>query len=1033
MIKFWGVLAGITAAFTGAGYAVATVHAAGTDGNQPQAYVQSLGLQAGRRLAGVKAPPILDSLQAPDRTRAREMAETLSTAITEFDNVAAPLAAGAVEMTRARQLADSAAAQLRTVNAEPIDAWMAEALKDRANPMRDLALDAGTGLRENAMLVSLAGPAAVPAIEGAPVVAVALQAPVVEPAPAILPEVVAIQAIVEPPAKPAEPVTVTTVITEPPKPASKPAAEIAAMVETAVVTKNPVAIVTPSATDISVTLPELTTAGGYPPAPPAIEAAVVVVAAVSKAVDQPVAEPVAKSVAKSVVVEKPKDVQIAQTKAAEPAAPKVEAQKLDPAPAAKPVEKTAAVAVQSSDVAVDDFFLTGVMSSEITGRAPAGSIVTVMSGKQELGGTFADANGKWLLQLPQPMAAGDYNLEAFATKGADDPAPLKSAARKVTVPAVSNGKNAITAAGIGTDGGTGNASPTDVPEATAAQETGKPAATDAAKDPAAVAKVPETPPAGGEGGILEDAGAMASAFSDKVTEFFGGETSKPPGDTAGQGTTEPPTETAKALDVKAPEAPAATPPADTTVAAKTPDVATETAAESAPAKVAEPAKPVAEDSTKTALNMPEETLSFSSVRFTPKGSKKGTVTTSGRGPAGQTVRIYVDKESIGRTKVTDKGRWLHEADLYLAPGQHAVRAELLDNAGKVLAETAFPFDRAAAPVVVAETEKPSEAAGAGDNAAAVVPDKVVITAVRIEPGSAAGAPASVVVTGKGAPGARMEVGIDGEAVATAIAAEDGGWSVTQPIKLDAGSHSASVRTRDVGGAVIAQHAMGFTVPAAQSVAEAPKAAAPDAPVKPETKVAEPAKSPVAEPPAKTTIADEQATPAKSKSKSRLAERTVKRRVNRERVAEKASKRRRGKDNATATRSAKRLAQSRIVKRKRQAVSVAGVSAKSAKRKRTLVAVRVPFFGRVYVVRGDRVQIVVVGRGKAMRFIGGRAGKTIAKRRYGDWYRVNKRTNRLLGGKQTRRRGSGKGLVILAYSQRALERRMKKPDLRVYVD
>ncbi len=78
---------------------------------------------------------------------------------------------------------------------------------------------------------------------------------------------------------------------------------------------------------------------------------------------------------------------------------------------------------------------------------------------------------------------------------------------------------------------------------------------------------------------------------------------------------------------------------------------------------------------------------ISAVDYTPTGR----VIVSGRVPAGDSVKLYLDKAPLGQSKGDDKNHWSLTLKDKVAPGVHTLKAERLDSAGKVLAEVSIPF------------------------------------------------------------------------------------------------------------------------------------------------------------------------------------------------------------------------------------------------------------------------------------------------------------------------------------------------------
>ncbi len=86
---------------------------------------------------------------------------------------------------------------------------------------------------------------------------------------------------------------------------------------------------------------------------------------------------------------------------------------------------------------------------------------------------------------------------------------------------------------------------------------------------------------------------------------------------------------------------------------------------------------------------------------------EGAVSVSGRGGAGAAVRIYVDNALSAETRIGTDGRWqigLPE----VSPGLHRLRADQLDDAGRVTARFDTPFRREAPEALAAVAPQPAE-------------------------------------------------------------------------------------------------------------------------------------------------------------------------------------------------------------------------------------------------------------------------------------------------------------------------------------
>lgn len=143
------------------------------------------------------------------------------------------------------------------------------------------------------------------------------------------------------------------------------------------------------------------------------------------------------------------------------------------------------------------------------------------------------------------------------------------------------------------------------------------------------------------------------------------------------------------------------------------------------------------------LDEAPEGLSIETIAYAADGA----VLLSGRGGAGDFIRLYLDNREIATVAVAADGSWA--ASLTgIDPGRYQLRADRIDSAGKVVARFETPFARetheavaaalqSAAPPVMPATERPA-AAGAGASGAGSA------TTVPLSP-SAAAAPVTVTV------------------------------------------------------------------------------------------------------------------------------------------------------------------------------------------------------------------------------------------------------------------------------------------------
>ncbi|MEY8097649.1 LysM peptidoglycan-binding domain-containing protein [Falsihalocynthiibacter sp. S25ZX9] len=100
----------------------------------------------------------------------------------------------------------------------------------------------------------------------------------------------------------------------------------------------------------------------------------------------------------------------------------------------------------------------------------------------------------------------------------------------------------------------------------------------------------------------------------------------------------------------------------------------------------------------------------------------GDVQVTGRGKAGEFVRLYLDNKSVGEGEIASDGAWSFDLE-QISAGLYTLRADQVDTAGKVSARVETPFKREA-PELLAQT-----APSAPENGAATV------KAVTVQPGN----------------------------------------------------------------------------------------------------------------------------------------------------------------------------------------------------------------------------------------------------------------------------------------------------------
>lgn len=171
----------------------------------------------------------------------------------------------------------------------------------------------------------------------------------------------------------------------------------------------------------------------------------------------------------------------------------------------------------------------------------------------------------------------------------------------------------------------------------------------------------------------------------------------------------------------------------------------------------------------------------------------GPMTFSGTAAPGVELQLLVDGVSAGKARAGADGTWTLNATLD-KPGAHRVVVQSLDDKSAVAA-VASPVTlsiAAPAPQVAAPTlDLPGQPLAAGD----------------------------IALGGTGAPGAKIEIVVDGARAGTATAGTDGKWSL--PVTLSPGDHAVVARALDADGQVAA--ASSSTLISVSGAAQAPAA------------------------------------------------------------------------------------------------------------------------------------------------------------------------------------------------------------------
>lgn len=114
----------------------------------------------------------------------------------------------------------------------------------------------------------------------------------------------------------------------------------------------------------------------------------------------------------------------------------------------------------------------------------------------------------------------------------------------------------------------------------------------------------------------------------------------------------------------------------------------------------------------------------------------GNIIFSGRAKPGSAVRFYVDNALAGEVTADEQGGWQYKGGASVAPGEHVLRADQLDAAGKVMSRVELPFFReneevaaaaqAVPPAAPAQPAVPPKPGTKMASAEIIVPERIVI-------------------------------------------------------------------------------------------------------------------------------------------------------------------------------------------------------------------------------------------------------------------------------------------------------------------
>jgi len=418
-----------------------------------------------------------------------------------------------------------------------------------------------------------------------------------------------------------------------------------------------------------------------------------------------------------------------------------------------PADADPASATPAGETVVPIFDLVRVEptgDAVIAGRSDPDAKVEILSGKDVVADGKANDTGSWAIVLSDPLKPGAHDLSVRVV-GKDGKVATSEQSVAVSVPEGGNGDVLVVLNQPG--------APSTVLQVPGLEEAQAKLA-DAGADPTQVADaaegapafVPEMPKAAAPEPPVS-ASATATAIAGNATTpattaepASAAMTTEPAATPASPApaTVEipaPPADMQAAAAAPAPAstvtvaqaepAPAAEKPASPAAPAAADDAAatptTQAPADAAPAEVA-PAAPAAEPSIAPKAEpaaVPAPVVTIDAVEL--ENGKR--FYAAGSAESGAVIRLYVDDKVIGDAKA-DKGRWLYQGEVELAPGKHLVRIDQIGANGAVLARAEVPFqvaeDGLSAPTVASGVGSAQAGAGSAGEATPAAPATLII-------------------------------------------------------------------------------------------------------------------------------------------------------------------------------------------------------------------------------------------------------------------------------------------------------------------
>jgi len=392
----------------------------------------------------------------------------------------------------------------------------------------------------------------------------------------------------------------------------------------------------------------------------------------------------------------------------------------------------------------------------IAGRSEPDAKVEILSGKDIVADGKANDTGSWAIVLADPLKPGAHDLSVRVT-GKDGKVASSEQSVAVSVPEGGNGDVLVVLNQPG--------SPSTVLQVPGLEEAQAKLA-DAGVDPAEATSsqqvaAAEAPVAAPTPAVEPPTSASATATATAGNETTPATTAEPAAPIAAEPTATP-AATPATVEIPAPPADmlvaAATPalapaaeakPSEPATAQAAPQAAETPAAApadagAAPADAAPAAAPQAEPAAAPQAEpaVAPKVEPAATPQAEPVATPAPTVTidavelengksfyAAGSAASGAVIRLYVDDKAVGDTKA-DKGRWLYQGKVELAPGKHLVRIDQIGADGAVIARAEVPFqiaeDGLSAPTLASGVGSAQAGAGSAGEAKPAEPETLII-------------------------------------------------------------------------------------------------------------------------------------------------------------------------------------------------------------------------------------------------------------------------------------------------------------------